>query len=193
MMLHKKALQLSGFLARRGIFDPEDAEVYAYGLELLFSTAISIILVIIVSILFLKPLAWVFILLPFIPLRVTAGGYHAKTHFSCIFMFTVAFAALMALSVLTTGLVTPWMLTGVSAACFSLVLLLSPVASKNKPLSDEERRKNRRKSIILSAAALLAVSVSFFTGAGLLIFFTYLVMGQLGAAILLVVAKVVGD
>ncbi len=51
-MLSKKAAQLSGLLARRGIISTEDTAVYAYGLELLLSTAINILLVILISFLF---------------------------------------------------------------------------------------------------------------------------------------------
>lgn len=188
-MLSKKALQLSGFLARRGIIDPDDIVVYSYGLELLLSTAVNILFVIIISFLFLQPLAWCFFLLSFIPLRVTAGGYHAKTHLGCALTFSIAYAAFMLLGILTAGLISPAILIGVSTVCFIIVLLLSPVQAANKPLDDELKRRNRRRSLVIASANLLVTAVSLFAGAGILMLFTFFVLGQLGSAVSLIIVK----
>lgn len=192
-MLSKMALQLSGALAGRGIIDSEDIVVYSYGLELMLSTAVNILLVIIISLLLHQPLSWLFFLLPFIPLRITAGGYHAKTHLGCCLTFAGAYLILLLTGILTAGLVSPFILLGVSAACFVIVLLLSPVPSSNKPLDDQQKRQNRRRSLILSAAYILVTSVSLIAGAGLMMLFTIFVLGQFGAAISLIVAKLVHD
>jgi accessory gene regulator B len=140
-MLGKKAEQLCGVLARRGIIEEEDIAVYAYGFELMLSTAVNIVLVIIVSILFSRPLSWLFFLLPFIPLRLTAGGYHAKTHLGCCVTFTVGYTALLVTGILVSNYVTPLYLIAVSVVCFLLNLLLSPVPASNKPLEPEEKRR----------------------------------------------------
>ncbi len=190
-MLGKKAEQLCGVLARRGIIEEEDIAVYAYGFELMLSTAINIVLVIVVSILFSRPLSWLFFLLPFIPLRLTAGGYHAKTHLGCCVTFTVGYAALLAAGVLTAPYVTPVYLIAVSAVSFMLSLLLSPVPSSNKPLEPEEKRLNRRRSIVISAVCLLVTASSFFTGGGITMLYVYFAVGQLGAAVSLIAARLV--
>lgn len=49
--------------------------VILYGMELLISTFIGIGLIAVVSLIAQEPLAWVFFLLAFAPLRHTAGGY----------------------------------------------------------------------------------------------------------------------
>lgn len=192
-MLSKKAAQLAGLLANRGIISPEDIDVYAYGLELLLSTALNVLLVIILSILFSEPMAWLFFLLPFIPLRLASGGYHAKSHLACGLMFTVGYTALMLAGILTAGLVTPLILICVSAGCLVVVLLLAPVQSSNKPLDEQEKRRNRRRSLVLSIVCLMVASASLFVGPGLMMMITFFVLGQLGAAILLLVAKIAGD
>ena len=179
-MLHKIATKLSEALARRGIFSLEDAEVYAYGLELLLSTAISILLVILISVLFSHPLSWLFFLLAFIPLRLTAGGYHANTHLMCIIVFSVGYAALMTLYVTTAGFFSPMLLTAVSAVCFCLDLWLSPVPTPNKPLADKEKRVNRRRSLLIAAVCLLLTALSFFAGRVLLTILTYFCPGAAG-------------
>jgi accessory gene regulator B len=190
-MIGKKAAQLSAALARRGIIKAEDTDVYAYGLELMLSTTINILLVIVVSFLLNRPLSWLFFLLPFIPLRLTAGGYHAKTHLGCCATFTLGYAALLAAGILVSGLVTPLILTIVSIACFMLNLLLSPVPASNKPLNADEKRRNRSRSLVISAVCLLVTASVFFAGAGLMPLYIWFVLGQLGAAVSLIAAKLV--
>jgi accessory gene regulator B len=188
-MIHKSALYVSGAIAKRGIINEEDAEVYAYGFELMISTAINIVIVILISLLFRVPLAWVFFLLPFIPLRLTAGGYHANTHLACGLVFCVAYTILLLPAVYLTAFMTPLLLSLVSGASLLLVLLFSPVPASTKPLDDAKRSKNRRKSIVLSVLLLLATALSFVTGPNLRWMFTYFALGQAGAAISLLAAK----
>jgi accessory gene regulator B len=191
IMFQKAACRLSETLAGRGIFAPEDAAVYAYGFELMLSTAVNIALVIVISLLFSAPLSWIFFLLAFIPLRVTAGGYHAKTHLVCCTVFSVSYAVLLLPAVFLTAFLTPVLLTGLAAANFLLVLLLAPLPASGKPLDEKTRTVNRRRSVVIAAIALAVTAASFFAGPGLLKLFCYFALGQAGAAISLVAAKMV--
>lgn len=190
-MLSKAAARLSVGLARRGIIHEEDIEVYAYGLELVLSSAISTLLVIVVSLLFLKPLAWLFFLLSFIPIRLTAGGYHAKSHLQCFIVFTIAYAFFMAGAVLGAALVTPIILIGISAISVLIILLLAPLQSESKPMSGEELHRNRRRSVLISLAFLVVTAIGFLTGPWLMWALTLFALGQLGAALSLLAAKVI--
>lgn len=188
-MIHKMASSLSCTLANRGIFNAEDAEVYAYGFELMIATAINIVLVIIISFLFSAPLAWLFFLLSFIPSRTTAGGYHAKTHFKCCITFCVAYIIFMLMPIYLSVFFTPLTLTVISAISLITVLLLSPLPASSKPMDEEQRLLNRRRSIVIAAAALLLTLISFFAGPILFKLIVYFALGQAGAAISLIVTK----
>jgi accessory gene regulator B len=190
-MIHEKAQHLSEAMARRGVFEAEDIPVYAYGFELMISTAVNILTVIAVSLVFGAPLAWIFFLLPFIPLRLTAGGYHANSHLGCCITFGVAYALLLLPAVYLTSFMTPALLTAVSAAGLLAVLLLSPLPASAKPLDGKKKALNRRRSLLIAAAALLLTAVSFFSPPALLRLFVYFTLGQAGAAISLVAAKIV--
>ena len=190
-MLHKAALRLSRALAGMGIFEREDTDVYAYGFELMLSTAINIAAVIVISLVLGAPLSWIFFLLAFIPLRVTAGGYHARTHWVCITVFSAAYAVLLLPAIFLPALMTPAFLTGVSAVNFLAVLLLAPLPASEKPLDEKTRAVNRRRSLTIAAAALIVTASSFFAGPVLLRFFACFAMGQAGAAISLVAARVI--
>ncbi|SHI22236.1 accessory gene regulator B [Sporobacter termitidis DSM 10068] len=188
-MIHKKALQLSGALAGRGIINPEDIAVYSYGFELMMSTAVNIFFVILISVLFSVPWAWIFFLLVFIPLRVTAGGYHAGTHLGCCAVFSVAYAVLLFPAVFLTVYMTPLVLLCLSALSLLTVLLLSPVPASSKPLDEAQRARNRKRSLLIGAAALVITAASFLAGPGLQWMFVFFALGQTGAAISLIAAK----
>ena len=190
-MFQKAARRLSEALAGRGIFEPEDTDVYAYGFELMLSTAVNIALVTVISLLFSAPLSWIFFLLSFIPLRVTAGGYHAETHLACCAVFSVSYAVLLLPAVFLPAFLTPALLTGVSAANLAAVLLLAPLPASGKPLDEKTKTVNRKRSVAIAAAALAITAASFFAGPGLLRLFIYFALGQAGAAISLVAAKIV--
>lgn len=82
-MITLMSKRLSSFFATNSIIKQEDAEVYEYSLEILFSTILNFVAVIIIAILTRKSLLTLLYLLGFIPLRLIAGGYHADTHFRC--------------------------------------------------------------------------------------------------------------
>lgn len=189
-MIHKMAATLSCALANRGIFNSEDAEVYAYGFELMISTILNIVLVIIISFLFSAPLAWLFFLLAFIPSRTTAGGYHAKTHLKCCITFCVAYTIFMLIPIFLSEFMTPLTLVIISVASLITVLLLAPMPASSKPMSEEQRIINRRRSIVIAVAGLLLTAVSFVAGPFLLRLIVYFALGQAGAAISLIADKI---
>jgi accessory gene regulator B len=191
-MLGKLAQHLSVAFSRRGIFETVDAPVYSYGFELLLSTGLDVAGVIVISVLYGKPLAWLYFLLPVIPLRSTAGGYHAKTHLGCFFVFVIAFTALLNLALYVPVIASPFVTTAISAACFLVVWALSPIPSENKPVSDVRRNVNRRKSLLLSGVCVVLSAASVLAGSPYQFLFSVFALGQLGAAVSLIAAWLIG-
>jgi accessory gene regulator B len=188
-MIKKMAGHLSGALANRGIFPAEDTAVYTYGLELVIASVSGVILVFVISLLFWEPLSWFFFLLSFIPMRLTAGGYHAKTHLLCNIVFGVSYTVFMLVPVCLSDLVTPAVLICASFVSLLVTFILSPVEAKNKPLSDQKRILNRRKSLILSFAFLLIAAGSILVGNTYFKLILFFIMGQFAASLSLIAAK----
>lgn len=124
--------------------------VYAYGLELLLAAILNILLIILVAFFFHLPYAWIFFLSAFIPLRVTAGGYHAGTHLRCTVVCLVAFILTIALANCILDTYRP--VVSIISCLFNLttVICLSPVQAVQKPLTPHERHINRNRSLCLS-------------------------------------------
>lgn len=79
------------------IIPSESSEAYVYGVQLLLSTLVNIFCIAVVSVLAALPLAWIPFLVGFVPLRVSAGGFHAKTPLRCFITFCGTYLIFIAL------------------------------------------------------------------------------------------------
>jgi len=155
-MLHEQALKLATGLASRKVIDENALDVYTYGFELILSALINVIIMAIISILFRRYYDWLLFLAAFIPLRMTAGGYHAKTHLMCIVVGTVSFSFFLTICRLQI----PWtVIIVIAVTSFLSILLFAPVEAYNKKLKEKQRRKNRSISFCMSIANLLIAIV----------------------------------
>lgn len=159
-MIHKFSNVISNKLTLLGVIQEERQRVYAYGLELLLASTLGVALLVIVSILFKKPFMWILYLLAFIPFRLNAGGYHARSHFWCIVIFSSLYAALIIISYLIPP-VRLFPLT-ISVICLILVLIFAPIETVNNPLKVGRTRICRRNSIILSVFNLTFSVFAYF-------------------------------
>ena len=188
-MIKKQALKLSLGLANNNVIAKDSQAVYTYGFELLISAFINILLMIIISIAFRNCYAWILFLASFIPLRTTAGGYHANSHAKCILVTAMSFTILLLFSRLSLD----WTTIVLSTAIISLllILLLSPVEAKNKKLNKMRRGKNRLISIFLGIVNLLIAGIAIFIIEGYVELLVNYFAGVFAAALSMLVAKTV--
>lgn len=158
-MTKRLAVWATTRLVDREIVRQKDQAVVLYGLEVTIATVIGVVLIILVSILGDIPWAWLFFLLSFVPLRRTAGGYHANTHRQCYLVFTLAFA--LCVSIERIGVVTNLIfLIGILVSTV-IVILVSPIIPENKPLKSDRKRRNRHISIgLMVCNSLIALVVA---------------------------------
>ena len=186
IMIHNRASRMATRLVNNKIIDGSSHDVYTYGFELMLSGLANVVLIVMVSFAFHRYYDWVLFLSAFIPLRTTAGGYHASTHFRCIITGTTIFAILL----LTCQLRIDWtrVILTVSTISFILVLSFSPVEVSNKKLTDMQRKKNRQISIYISSCNMLIAVATFFVegfSGVLIIYFA----GVFAAALSMLVVK----
>jgi len=83
----------------------------------------------------------------YIPLRIYAGGYHARTHLKCYICSVVLIvSALLAIEFI------PWtnfIAITISAISGLIIYILSPVEDKNKPLDAVEVKVYGKKASII--------------------------------------------
>ena len=188
-MVHQIANAYSNGLCKYGVIDKSQIQIYAYGLELILASVLNTISVLIISAIFFQFASGLFFLFAFIPLRSTAGGYHAKSHLSCNLICLATFIGLQILgAIIPTTFVSIFCIVA-AAIVLITVYLLSPCEAVNKPLTDDRKKRNRKISIAISICNLLMSFVAFYSiGAHPWIMSYY--MGALASAISLGATKV---
>lgn len=162
--------------------------IIRYGLELMITAFVGLLLMICVSVIGGHPLIWLPFIFGFAPIRTTAGGYHAPSHLGCYIVTTATYSFFMMLALfLRTHL---WIYIVSTAVSFLLVLTLSPVEAQNKPLSQRKRKANRRASLFLAAVELIGAVLLFCLEVSSL-WATMFFYGILAASLSLVAAKII--
>ena len=148
---------ISNLLIHKGVCLKENESILKYGLELVMTSIIGVMFMVVVSLMIRIPFGWLFFILGFAPLRTTAGGYHATTHFRCYTISTIIFL-LCIITVKYIELKSIYLFAMILFS-FVIVLLLAPIEAKGKPLKKEVREKNRKKSLIIITGELIMILV----------------------------------
>ena len=162
-MIAHMSKNISSFFIAQGIISDEDREVYEYSFEILLSTLLSFIALAVISILSNSVIYTVLYLIGFIPLRMIAGGYHAKTHLRCFILLMLTYS--LFLVIISQMPINYSVFVIVPCVIFSIisVLLFAPSVDKNRPISsgDIHKLKKRSRYIIIGYTILIAMLIVF--------------------------------
>lgn len=146
-MIEKIALNLTEWMIKLDVIKKNDKTVYLYGVEILTSTVINILLLIFIGAIFQKVPQTIFFICCFSFVKRYSGGYHASTYWNCILTFSgLYFIILLTLHTLNlneANLYFPlvWFI------CTCIIIQIVPVVDKNKEMTIEEITKARRKCL----------------------------------------------
>ncbi len=146
---------------RKGMpeIDDERAEVIQYGMELIIGEIPKIILLFTVA--FILRIGWLTILAYFaiLPYRTCSGGFHLKTHISCILSTsTFYYGVVLASKFIVLQPIHKYILIGL-VLIFGIIMitLYAPADTENLPiLSKKERKKKKILSYIILVLMLIA-------------------------------------
>ena len=144
------------------IINSEDKELYTYGLVQGFSIIISIVTTAIIGIIFRMIVDVIVFTIAFIPLRLYAGGYHAKTQVRCY-----VFSIVMITAVLLGIRLIPWndyigFIVALGAG--SIIVSLAPVEDSNKPLDQKEKTVYKRRTYVVLGILIMLVLAFWLMG-----------------------------
>lgn len=155
-MLHKIAEKITLFYIRKNKVEQCEKETYDYCFEVLLSTAINLIAIIIMALvtkLYIETLCFT---ICFMSLRGASGGFHAKTHLGCFIVLLITYSALP-ISYLFINLSTlKFVSIGFISLGSILILILAPVDNINNPFAVDMKKKLRLKSVIYTILAIIA-------------------------------------
>lgn len=180
-MIAKLAKSTAYFFVEKQVVKKENEEVYAYGMELLYSSILNIALAVIIAIITNTVYPTAAFLTAFIVMRQYIGGYHAKTHLGCM---SILSAVLCCFAVLSRYIPAECeILISMPAIGLSMFLILkfAPVEHPNKPLTDQEKSRLRKSGIISAFTVFILVLImSVFTSTRR--YGMYISLGQLTAS-----------
>lgn len=147
-LISEKILQ---YLVRCDVIDKseEALEYYKYGIEITLSSALNIILIILIGLIskcFKESLVF---LICFVPLRQFTGGYHADSYFKCNTMFSALFILLLIVYKYTFFRIKLYGCILLFVFSMSVIISECPAENSNKPLTPVQRRINKIMPVIL--------------------------------------------
>lgn len=152
-LLTRLSRKIVNDLTRSDIVKAEDAEIYIYGINQILMYSINISSALIIGLIFGKFFEAAVFIVAYCSLRSFAGGYHAKTPLRC-YVFSVIMLIIVLVGIKYLYL-TEWMYYVVLLAAALVVIVLSPVEDKNKPLDEIKHRVYKKRTILIVATELL--------------------------------------
>ena len=189
-MISQIAKKTATYFAFKEIFKHEEIPTYSYGFELLFSTLINGMGLLIISLVMNIVLETALFVIAFIPLRLTAGGYHAKHHWSCCLAINIVFLFFaILLRYMNASLLLPYVFFAIIVSTL-IIWRLSPVEAINKPVSESKRKRLRERSIVIASINMAVVLICYLIPALPTIFAAYYLSGALAASLSMLAAVI---
>lgn len=185
-LLTRLSRKIVNNLTQSDIVKAEDAEIYIYGINQILMYAINISSALIIGLIFGKFFEAAVFIAAYCSLRSFAGGYHAKTPLKCYF-FSIIMLIIVLVGIKYLYL-TEWMYYTVLLAAALVVIVLSPVEDRNKPLDEIEHRVYKKRAIFIAAAEIL-IGLAFKL-VGLNNLFVAVVYSFLALSVMLIAGKI---
>lgn len=142
------------------IGDEADAEVILYGMKIIISHFISVMVVLVCALLLHSLDIAAIYLVTLLLLRRNVGGYHCKTYLGCLLTTTIAFMLI--------ALTNMWFaqgvkeILGISFLLYSVIKIVNikPIINKNRIVNERTIEKSNKKkmkyvSILIIASTIL--------------------------------------
>lgn len=161
MCLKNISESCTNYLIKKEVIDSIDKQFYVYGFQLFISTVISIFSIILLAMItnnFIEALIFLFI---FLPLRMTANGYHAKTYLNCFFLTNFLFLIyLLALKLPLIMLFNPLY---ICAFFLSIIYIFfkAPQEHPNHKLNKIKRQSNRLYAHLILYIDLIVILFAY--------------------------------
>ena len=144
------------YLKKKGIIvSDEQLEICAYGLELIVSAILNIVILVMCSFVLHEERYILFYFLGFIPLRLFAGGYHANNYTKCLLIFILIFILTINTSSNVDSQIYTLMIFIISTLSYTGIFILAPIEHRNNPLTLREIKKYKKISRILAGVVYI--------------------------------------
>lgn len=144
---------VTNLFIKSSVIQEEDKDLYKYGVEQICNIILNILTTVVIGTLFGMILEILIFMFAYIPLRIYAGGFHAKTPFRC-YLCSVAITVI-ALSVMKFIEFPYFICIIIVAASSTVILKVAPIEDKNKPLDSTEKIVFRKRTVLIWLAEII--------------------------------------
>ncbi len=173
-MTHKLSEEVTNYLIRKKVIQIQDYDIYKYGLERLLNTCILLFFTIIFGVILKEIVSTIIFFFSFYILRSYTGGYHAKTQLRCLFLTVITIISV--LSIMKFVILNKFIWIGLFIMSSLIIIIYSPMDTKNKPLDAIEKIIYRRKSLIVWGIEAILVIISIALNAS--VFYAAIIMSH---------------
>ena len=160
-MINNLSTYIVDKLVSKGTVTEDERELYVYGLFMIFSHLMYLVLAIFFGLIFKCFIESVIFYIAFQFLRRYAGGYHAKTETRCEIMSALSILCCIVLIKLSKMYDIRIALLSISLVFTVLIFIFCPLDTPEKPLTDKEHKYFRKISLIILSLIIVAIIVSF--------------------------------
>lgn len=121
----------------------EDQELYRYGIEQGILILLNVLTALAIGLIFHCLFYVVIFSVAFVPLRSYAGGFHAKTFSRCYILSVLMLISFCVFNKIS--IISKYSFIIIYILCSIIILILSPVETKTKPLDELETKVYRKK------------------------------------------------
>jgi len=163
-MIKQLSMSITSFLVRENIIEQEKSDIYCYGFKHIFINLLTFIIISFIATSFNSWIVTVFFFGGFMPFRLIAGGYHAKTHKGCNIISITVYI----LNMILIKSITPYMRIEIYVvmAIFivTVIFIYAPIDHKNRVLEGESYKKAQKDSRMVSICmTVLCIAVALIT------------------------------
>lgn len=187
-MINNLAKRFADRLLANGSISEDEQELYIYGLFMLLSSLMYLILACFLGCVFGCILESIVFFVAFQFIRRYAGGYHASTETRCEIMSTLSILACIIVIRLSKAYDFQTALLVISTISAVCIFVLCPLDTPEKPLSAKEFKYFRKISRAVLLVITATIAVSYFLS--FRIFFTPCCMSLILEAVLITAGRI---
>lgn len=157
-MLNKISMKLSTELLRRVDKARYSQDVYVYGVEIILSTLLEIVTILVSAALVSAVEAGVIFIVLFSSLRIFTGGYHAETYRKCFVVTVSSFWGAFLIANIISSIFANEVLYFLLLLVVIYIIARAPILNENQPLSNVKVVKNGKMATITLMIHLVLIS-----------------------------------
>lgn len=161
-MLESIAEDITFLLLKNKIIEYEDSDIYIYGFQVIISSMMVTMSLLILGVLLNRILLTLVFMLVFVSLRINTGGYHADQFKDCLRLSLMIYLVEILLVKLIPNeykIISSFIALIIGT---SIIFVKAPVEHKNNPLTPIEKIKYKKTSRIINSTISIVILIGVF-------------------------------